>query len=111
MTETLRAELDRIQEFLLGTEGFALANVLAALRGPDDGDEVLKTSTTNFIRTAAFPNIDQNFHLPWTTSHHLDGFTTKYDELRERGTDNPVNYHFISHIRSAAVILGLGEGL
>ena len=98
MTPTLRAELDRIDEFLNGPEGAELALVLSAIRGPDipHTDEV-KYATTNHIRRAAFPKTCCNEN-PAGWDLHLYPFNA----FKEEG-----GWHFKDHIVKAATVLGL----
>lgn len=110
MTPTLRAELDRIEDFLMGPEGKQLADVLSALRGPDAGGGGLKFRTTNFIRTAAFPKLTEASQ----DRDGLDGSANDSWMLDRNGEHisvptgvNKPSYHFLSHIESAARVLDL----
>lgn len=123
MTPELRAELDRIEEFLMGPQGADLAMVLSALRGPDNDNDTVKECTTTFIRTTAFPRLG---HIPaapglganareaWVMYLDPRGFTTNHDYLIARaraahGIDAVVRSHFTGHARRAAVILEIAE--
>lgn len=121
MTPELRAELDRIEEFLMGPQGADLSMVLAALRGPDNDNDTVKECTTTYIRTAAFPRLERapaivglgaNAHEAWVMWRDPRGFTTDHDALfaraSEGGRPNPIiRSHFIGHVRRAAIVLEL----
>lgn len=117
MTETLRAELDRIEDFLMGPEGAALAAILSALRGPDNDDRFLKSKTTLHIRRAAFPRIaeesarsrnswgDTEMNLGWVMFSPFRQGTP--EPPLETSLDLCWSKHFMRHIRSAVFSLGL----
>ena len=118
MTPTLRAELDRIGEFLQGPEGNELAAVLAALRGPDEtplssfDNSFLKDETTVHIRRAAFPRLATRYdaHL----AVHPSGRTWAGVGSWTLVTKRPFNahsrsksQHFTNHIEDAAYVLDM----
>lgn len=109
MTESdrarLRAQLDQIDQWLTEPGGGALWDVLSALRGPDD-ESISKGTTTIPIRVAAFPKMAGVFDR-YYYSHEVGikaNFDHRYSELR-LGLIPPG--HFLQHIRSAALVLGL----
>ena len=104
MTKSVRAELNRIQKFLLkgGRNAIDLWAILTALRGPDDNsDSFLKASTTEPIRTKAFPVLARegnNGGIP-------AGFAPRSRKIDSRaGFRFPFN-HFLSHVDMAAVAI------
>lgn len=120
MTPELRAELDRIEEFLMGPQGADLAMVLSALRGPDETNEIVKESTTNFIRNAAFPRLHAiaaassggcNARECWMMIVDSRGLALNHSTLilraKELILDAVVKEHFLDHVRRAALVLGL----
>lgn len=102
MTPELQAELDRIENFLIGPQGHALASILSALRGPDEGDYNLKAATTTHIRSAAFPRLKDR--VEWGHSVGWDMDTSSHFD-----TNHPYigRTHFKSHVEAAARLLGL----
>lgn len=107
MTPKLRAELDRIEEFLLGDEGASLAHVLTALRGPDSGDLVVKQATTTHIRSTAFPRLAKQFGSLFTepgSVNHYDMWDFKMGKLTLPAEGWS---HFYSHITLALSALGI----
>lgn len=101
MKASVRAELNRIEKFLLKNTAAAadLWNILAALRGPDHvNDQDLKSSTTVNVRRRAFPKLARprkDFTVPATFY-----YTRKYDPNDLDGNVNG-SVHFRSHIRAA----------
>lgn len=100
MRKTVRAELNRIEKFLL-KKNFAsrdLWAVLTALRGPDvDKRQYGKTKekTTAVIRTKAFPKLAVRANnLPAT-------FARKKTKLFNVDSGAYVSTHFQNHIDSA----------
>jgi hypothetical protein len=79
-----------------GQEGKKLWDVLAALRGPDDGDIFLKARTTSVIRLLAVPRYARR---------HV-AVASKRTEFRMP----PDRTHFNWHIRDAAEALNLKDG-
>ena len=89
------------------------ANVIAAWRGPDDGDELLKGRTTGVIRRVVLDEIpgwekasttgvgDRSFFQGFLVAKIAETirFPSNYFESE--------NFHFFSHIRSAAQALGI----
>ena len=62
LTKAVRAELNRIERFLLkgGSNAIDLWSIMTALRGPDYANEsIIKEHTTAPIRTKAFPNLSK----------------------------------------------------
>lgn len=103
MNPKLRAELDRIGEFLAGPNGAALADVLSALRGPDSNDVALKERTTTLIRRAAFPQL-----LATPISEGSASASSWSLQVNVAGIILPLpRDHFSNHIKSAADALGL----
>jgi hypothetical protein len=102
MSPELRAELDRIEDFLMGPHGAELANVLSALRGPDFPDvDHVKEETTIHIRRAAFPRLAaqlSSFRLGWAL------WTDRPFKMPRPGTG-----HFYAHVRTAAIALKLAR--
>lgn len=100
----LRARLDVIDGWLAEGDALSseLADVLSAIRGPDGDSDVVKSSSTTFIRKEAFPKAsdayDQNVFTMW--SFH------RYGDQIHLSEDN--EYHFNDHIERAAKALGLG---
>ena len=106
MTPTLRAELDRIEDFLMGPEGEELAAVLSALRGPDNSSLHDKCQTTTYIRARAFPRLAVS--LGSCTASDVWSFV-RLKPFRDN-TDISLRFHFENHVHAAAVILGLKHG-
>lgn len=102
MTPTLRAELDRIEQFLMGPEGRDLAAVFSALRGPDDCNLDLKMKTTAWIRGAAFPKLRNQY--PYDPNLFVVGWS--FDKSK-KFTLPVKNSHFRRHIVRAAKVLEL----
>lgn len=116
MTPTLRKILDDIEEALMGPDGGQLADVLAALRGPDNESDELKSATTNHIRAAAFPKLIYSIEYPtyddkirfqrWDVSRVRNAIPTNHGLDRHRGS---VLYgasdHFLDHVIKAAKVL------
>ena len=93
------------------------ANVVAAWRGPDDGDEPLKVRTTGVIRRAILDEIGPGWEKELragshTTISYFRGFVVAKKEQKIVLPRNPgeweKNIHFFSHIRSAATALKIG---
>ena len=63
MLPEVRAELDRIEAFLLRFDEAArdLAAILSALRGPDSDDYEVKRKYTLPIRCKAFPKLEEAY--------------------------------------------------
>lgn len=104
MTPTLRAELDRIEDFLMGPEGGLLMDVLSALRGPDEPTkDHKKAATTVHIRAAAFPRLAASSGRFTDNGKWQIASTVSF-----RRPDIGYDYgHFESHINKAAEHLGL----
>jgi hypothetical protein len=100
MTPELRAELDRIEDFLMGPQGDTLTDILSALRGPDDENETLKRRTTVYIRQAAFPRLAINSSCSRQWIMTLGPMFAKAAVLDG-------STHFLRHVRFAARVLGL----
>lgn len=107
---TCRQMLDLIDRFFvdpkstrdspLFREQTKLWNVLSALRGPDDQNADLKSTTTEVIRTVAFPKTGKSFNGAVVCAKFAE--SGKPLELPEDdGT------HFANHIHAAAIALGL----
>lgn len=76
--------------------------VLTALRGPDNGSDVLKRQTTNWVRTAALPAtcaLDQGGHM-WDVQ--LLGPSPELPDI----VSNSGLTHFRDHIEDALRVLG-----
>lgn len=105
MNAEVRAELDRIREFLEGPDGSKLWDVLSALRGPDNENREAKNETVR-IRRAAFgvtPPSGVDFYdwgRGWAITGEPPRPTTKALELA-------TGWHFTSHICAARRALGL----
>lgn len=100
MTKSVRAELNRIERFLLkgGTDAIDLWNIMSALRGPDDinggiDDSYIKENTTAPIRTKAFPNLSKRGMI----SVIFASRGQKIDLLRKSAS-----WHFNAHVSYAA---------
>lgn len=108
MTPTLRAELDHIEEFLMGPEGSKLAAVLAALRGPDEvavsetDNWHLKDETTVHIRSAAFPRLAGTSGNGYARTGWVMWTNRSFNPLAR--SKSP---HFTGHIEDAARALDL----
>lgn len=105
---TAREVLDLIDNFLLegdSTETNKLWDVLSALRGPDSDDFRLKDETTIHIRRAAFPRFSSTQNR-WGDNKTRAVFTSDHPYVSPRTTSS-ASGHFCSHIRSAAMVLGL----
>lgn len=77
-----------------------LWSVLTALRGPDNGDHKLKLCTTAVIRGLTLPILSKS-----NGAFNNDG---RYGEpVISLGDVSPEDFHFWSHITSAAKYLGL----
>lgn len=99
-----RERLEQIDEWLADpSHGEELSAVLAALRGPDNGDSELKWSTTAHIRRVAFPKAWEEL----TYSGHWNDYIEPF--MEEESTDG-ASQHFIGHVRKAAEILGIQDG-
>lgn len=114
MTDTLRAELNRIETFLLGPEGKHLALILSALRSCDgpQAERFPKTITTMPIRGAAFPRLLRRDGInPYTSATECwaigdpADLATRSDlqGRREAFSDD----HFLDHLIQAADLLGI----
>lgn len=102
MTPTLRAELDRIQDFLMGPEGGDLADVLSALRGPDVEPDYVKDRTTVHIRRAAFPKLSLGSSAAFT-AHSRWTMWTREPFYPAAANGN----HFRIHAENAGRVLEL----
>lgn len=105
---TLASALDIIDQLLCHVHiGKDLANILSALRGPDDEDYDTKAATTCRVRRLAFPKACKKdltaAHLPWVyTSTKMCPFP-----ILEVGS----SVHFQDHIKWARQVLEqLGRG-
>ena len=99
MTKSVRAELDQIEKFLLkgGQPAIDLWAILSALRGPDNADIGLKASTTEPIRTKAFPVLAQEgSNVPATFAPRKKMIDTRHPRA---------GAHFISHVERAAAAI------
>lgn len=99
----VRRVLDEIDTVLEQGDRAAaqLWNVLSALRGPDDGDWLLKTQTTEPIRRTAFPKVAAK-------SDTLKGYSGIPADFYGKEFTRPIgSSHFAEHVRSAANALGL----
>lgn len=115
----LREFLDQIDRMLLDPEvGGSLADVLSALRGPDDldGRQRLKEQTTIPIRRAAFPRVCEiniPSQVPLIFPRTNDTARTRWDTYRPSGQAEGVFLnrtrwgHFENHAQDAAHALGL----
>lgn len=107
---TARKVLDIIDQALMqkGEEAQKLWDVLTGLRGPDDRDIDLKTSTTSFIRIAAFPRTAK---LNQRSVVFMPGFGHKCMGIAKSGRRYKRQAdqfgHFCCHANNAARALGL----
>jgi hypothetical protein len=106
---TARGMLDAIDKFFVSRINFRehsrLWNVLTALRGPDDGNSRLKRTTTEVIRSAAFPKTAgmKNSYNRRLAVHNLALFAPPYVKW-----ETPIGGgHFKHHARAAARSLDL----
>jgi hypothetical protein len=115
---TAREMLNEIDNFFVTAtddESVKLAQILAALRGPDDRHEELKYATTAIIRAKAFPKLYKQGHLNegfckyrcneaigWVQNED----TPRYLEIRNKYYFLNA-HHFLTHAVSAFLALGL----
>lgn len=103
---SLREVLDIIDEVLAQyneTSG-KLADVLGALRGPDNNYTGLKDRTTVLIRRAAFPRVVDS----GSDADHRWAMYTDHEQIEVSDLDRVADeYHFTNHIKWAAKALGL----
>ena len=104
---TTRGMLNLIDKFLARCDGESgnLWDVLSALRGPDDDDEITKKRTTLLIRAAAFPRLSKALDKKdWESGP---------SGRRPGMNDSPQTYdptgdgHFYTHANGAAKVLNL----
>lgn len=106
--QTVREVLDIIDEFLWShPDRQNLWDILAALRGPDEGNTDLKLATTALIRGRAFPKTARlssetggYVHAAMVTKDTREGFRKTLDWMN-------VFAHFEQHVLSAFRALGL----
>ena len=102
---TTRGMLDLIDKFLArcNRESGNLWDVLSALRGPDDEDEITKKRTTMLIRDAAFPRLKVRQRRTW-----MSGPSGRYPGMGGVPPyDSTGQGHFFVHANGAAKGLGL----
>lgn len=100
--QTCGEMLDHIDRFLCERrrgDARRLWQVLTALRGPDNGDRLLKLRTTAALRSAAFPRLADKavFFQP---AQFADA--ASYQAPAGPGSDL---WHFTAHVRMAAAAL------
>lgn len=95
-------------------ERHQLWNTLAALRGPDDGDERLKDATTAQIRTRAFPRTAAQAKLRSTVPAIFSAWPVGSRDTKnrmlainedKRSLGREVSPHFHWHINAALAAL------
>ena len=106
---TVRGMLDLIDKFLARCDGESgnLWDVLSALRGPDDDDEITKKKTTIPIRAAAFPKLKKALD---SSSRWISGPSNRCPGMGMNGVspyDSTGRGHFYTHANGAARVLGL----
>lgn len=103
MNKKVRKMLDRIDAFLAkpGKESEELWDILTALRGPDDQDNVVKEATTAVIRWQAFPRTARVRTVPAV----FNGDTESFADSRNRWSAS--SFHFWRHAGFAFAALGL----
>ena len=104
---TTRGMLNLIDKFLARCDGESgnLWDVLSALRGPDDGDEITKKRTTLLIRAAAFPKLKKALDKrKW-----ISGPSNRYPGMNGDPPYDPTgdDGHFYTHANGAAKVLNL----
>lgn len=75
------------------------ANVLAALRGPDNGDEALKKKTTIAIRAWALTGPDLDY--PW----FVGNWNAETREIALSTAFQDKSYHFHNHVINAILAI------
>ena len=101
MTKAVRAELNRIERFLLkgGTDAIDLWNIMSALRGPDDANDMwIKEHTTAPIRTKAFPNLSKRSGIGRPLIAVIFAPRGQKIDLHQKSA----SWHFDSHVSFAA---------
>lgn len=101
----LREMLDVIDLYLsIGHHSSTLWDVLTALRGPDSGDEGLKETTTEVIRSVAFPLVKAEGATPANFSN-LDASLLRKAINTLKQEDTAKSSHFDCHVLWAAQAL------
>ena len=109
MRKAVRAELDRIETFLLqnNTDARHLWDILSALRGPDKTEDAMaKAVTTCVIRRRAFPKLAKStarYNIP-ASFRSMSGRNPRYPLVR-KFEGFQYEPHFEKHIRVAAVAI------
>lgn len=104
MTDSLREDLNTIEQLLMGRNGKQLWDILTALRGPDKDNDYYKNATTSLIRRRAFPKLfvdGSAFGSMACTA------VDRQDLVEYRLTFDPAYNHFRCHVMWAFDALGL----
>jgi hypothetical protein len=105
MTKALREMLNQITEFVRDhKDGKDLYRILTALRGPDDGDFVLKNCTTAILRDAVGFRNDKSYDTNADNPKRAK-FRAEVFHKWEAGDND--NSHFLSHIKTGFRAVGL----
>jgi hypothetical protein len=105
---TLRAQLKVIERFLRGPRGGDLADVLAAMRGPDNNNTDAKKASTVYIRRSAFPTlasapVNSSALGKWTIADEPPSAPIDLAIVRELSG----SWHFTNHVKRACNILDI----
>ncbi len=91
-----------------GPEAKKLWDILTALRGPDDRTQQgFKASTTEIIRSAAFPAVARKVAQGGRIDFSASFASTAAPQAVKTGYTNLFGTHFGSHVALAVVALGL----